>query len=247
MYKQAILAMLLLVISGCNLPYFLGPVPVVVPDRDTLPSLSLFQSSDCSTGCWENLRPGQSSSQEVEAFFETNVDYNPQGFRLESSTEGVVTYNGTHQNGFSLSMFVEEDTLLDIELYGPFNVTLSEIIDRLSEPVFVDLSIRHSSVGPSRYDVVFRVFYPEEGYIFDFGQISGIEVREVSSEVVEFCLGEDVLVWRAHFVQPGTIQSVLQDLRPSLFRSWTDDNLNAYADELDTGFDFGCTEVLLGE
>lgn len=234
-----------LFLTNCNQPSAFGPHPTVTHDRNTLPTVALFQTPDCVFGCWQGLRPGHSTVQDVEMFFELHLDYDPEHFRREGANfEDQVVYVGTYRDDFTVHAFIQDDTLLSIDVgrVWPMNLTLGEVVSALGDPDYVEFMVRPAS-EVAGFDRFFRFLYPESGYFFDFFP-SDIEVREVSKHTVEMCIGEDVFVHGFRLVEPGTIYTMLHDLGPSLnIQDTTVAYLDILIEQMDTGFQSGCREI----
>jgi hypothetical protein len=232
--------------TSCVQTGILDPNPIVEPDKNLLPKIKLFQY-DCLYGCWENLALGQSSTNTIREFFNSYVSFNPQLFEENYTVDRLKRYTGMYKDNFNISLIVKNDRLSIIELFGPFNLSLSDILESIKSESYAYLDIRPSATQSEQYDVIFRIFFPNEGYVFDFGYISGIKINLISSNVISFCLEESALVWNIRIVKASTVEGMLQELQPVLFPYLTSYESFFISNKIDSNFVSGCTNIDLNK
>lgn len=220
----------------------LGPT-IPSPDRNTLPQLGLFDNHfpDCLAECWRNLRIDESTIIEIETFFDTNFEE----YHLSHSDVNQINHIEAKMDDSESGVIatrLQNNTLINIQLIGPFNMDLSEVIDELGKPDYSILSVEKDTIFTSVYEVVLQLFYPDLGYVFNFINMSGININEVSTDLVEVCIHDEILVWKVDIVRSGDIEDILVQLRPQLSKG-TQDLWNTILEDVNPNFTIGCIQV----
>ena len=236
MKKLKFLLPLSLMLFGC---YFLGRVPPhKAPDRATLPDPHLFETVDCTTGCWLQLRPGQTTREEVERFLDTLNSRAIQG------REGDFTaYDFGYPDGFSVNVLVENELLLKIRLSGWVNLSMGDIVARLGTPekirIFYEIS---ANDGPR--DIELNLYYPQDGYVFYFIiQPGSLDITKTSDKTVNICFHENALTSVINIVEPGSLEDMVRSLTPPIdYYELTEVYMKSLSDYQIAWPGFGCAE-----
>lgn len=242
MYRYSYILGLILILCGCELT-MLSPLPITTPNPSTLPRIELSQLPGCSNGCWDGLKPGFSTSDDIDFYFRQNVQINPDHYHRQYDLENTERYVGVHNGNFGINAIIENGLLKIVIISGPLNLRLAEIIDVVGTPNNVIAYVSPSATARDTYDVIYRIFYPEYGYIFDFNLESGIQVTGTAPGIVNVCLDDSILVANMRLVEPGTLTDVIMNGRSSLYPNFTDDELKSITSRNDTPFKLGCMET----
>lgn len=200
--KAWIIAAIGLTILGCN---FLGPPsPPTPPNPDTLPDWNYFDAPDCISGCWNDLRPGQTTEEELIEH------YQEQGIQEEGIEFGVFTvYRAFLEEGMVIGdIFVKDGILFSLDLNGG-NLELSTILDNLGEPPIIYLRYDLASVSQPLSGIRLIIYYPSDGFIFDYDLRSGLHGEQISEREVSVCIEESIVPVRVEIYESGTIEEVL--------------------------------------
>jgi hypothetical protein len=154
------------------------------------------------TACWQGLRPGQTTSTELETFFRSSPLLSG-GFHTPNYGDDFVFYIRG-----SFTAVTHGDYLYSIELFQAYNLTLREIVNTLGSPNYISISYRTGS-EVSFLEGFLEMYYPDEGFVFYSGYSGGLEVNLTSNNTVDVCIGEDDVVTRIYIQEPGTIAETL--------------------------------------
>jgi hypothetical protein len=169
------------------------------PDPNHLGQADLWDSEDCMIGCWRGLIPGLSSEQEVQDFFESNMDastlYNGQ-------SDDFNWYNGAETNpsqGYYVRTRVVDDLLWLIWVDGPFNLTIAEILERFGEPQLFEVGVMYYGVESSLLEAHIYFHYPEAGFSFFTYHWGG----NIADGSLEICLQANYAIYDFFVYQPN--------------------------------------------
>ena len=198
------MTVLMLLVSSCN---FLGPIPpeTVVPSSRV--DADILVSQDCIEACWQGLIPGKTEIDDVQAFFSRGFQ---RQYPARQYNDIFTGYGGLHNDGYSVSMLVQEDVLYQIVIRNALDLQLGYIIDTLGVPDYM-LVQYDSDLQNNHLSATITIYYPDSGYSFYTSDRDGLDIRfaSASQEEVTICLGEDDFVNRVDVVAPGSITSLV--------------------------------------
>lgn len=177
-----------LLLTSC---YFMAGSP---PSVQTPRPSSIFTSPDCIAGCWNGLRPGTSTVEDVTA----------RGFVHYADNHAYPLYTTSDAN----ALFSPDDQLVSVEVYGPMDITFGQIIEVLGEPEYVSLEEDFGSEIPF-LTARLGFYYPSHGWVFYSDSRGGITATANDKRAVTACVWENTLVVFAHLVEPGSLEDVL--------------------------------------
>lgn len=214
------LSVMLFFLSGCRNASLsqtntYSPTPV---------RINIFDEN-CSQACWDDLRPGTSSQQDVELYFETFTQDNPESFRI--GTYEAFTSFYVSEYGHGMLAYVQNDRLFDLAVYGPFQNTAREIISSLGQPNYVNLVVYMSSTVRDDYGVIYTLFYPNDGYIFEL-QIDQItDLLLIESNRARVCLSEEATIRNFIVAEANPIQHFAESLQQTHMSFFDTDFVNS--------------------
>ncbi len=175
----------------------------VWPGIDTLPDLHFFSMPECRVACWQSLRPGETTTDQLMAFFKQKVSTN-----FKVSAYGPYTlYVVPYQEKLFINAVVSQDLLVSIQLSGYSNLTLDKVARTLGSPPYVRYSY---GPAPDRsVELQVTLYYPNDGFVFDLQQGSGLSIQQESDDRVSICLKQDAVISLVAVSSPGTINQVI--------------------------------------
>jgi hypothetical protein len=167
----------------------------------SLPSVNIgfFVDSDCVSACWQGLRPGQSSVNDVEAFLSQNFielrTHRNENIELTTFSGRNVGWNYQIIATFNGANLV--DILLVTDNPYSFDLQIDTILITLGNPEYTLIS--YFPVSYEMGDMLsvhpyIKLYYPELGYIFH----ANLEIQSQSNDSVEVCVQEKTNITEIH-------------------------------------------------
>jgi hypothetical protein len=199
------------------------PPPEPPPSAATLPDWGVFDSLDCLSACWRDLRVGETTETELDEFYRNKYNGNFQ-----------ISTHGDYKSYTSIvSADLKDSLLFKIQIAGLSNLTLGEILDQLGEPDYINLSY-HIPSNINERGVMLKLFYPDNGFIFYFDIRGGLDLRKISDNEVEICYRREVLASKITIVQVGSIETLIGSQYPPFSSIPSRSQLSSLVDELTT-------------
>ncbi len=196
-----IIAAIGLTILGC---YFLGPPPPPTPPNpDTLPDWNYFDAPDCISACWSDLRPGQTTEEELIEH------YQKQGIQEEGIEYGTfMVYRAFSEEGMVIGdVYTKDGILFGLDLDAG-NLELSTILAVLGEPEGIELRYETSVASDTLSDIELTAFYPSDGFIFYFDIRSGLHGEQLSGSEVSICIDDRIVPIHVYVFESGSIEEI---------------------------------------
>jgi hypothetical protein len=184
-----LLAMLLVV--ACS-----SPAPVKV-----------LTTSTCELPCWHQIIPGISDIAAVKATLDnlSIVDQANPHNSSETDSQGISLLYRHLVGAGELIVELKDDKVIATTIrrpYGNTSETIEDIVSRFGEPEYFFASY----IGPENIKLVVRLFYPSKGAIFTAYSEPNDSLQN-DKDVIE----PTAPIWNAHFVEPGTVESMLAE------------------------------------
>jgi hypothetical protein len=189
--------LILVLLSSC------GWKPKPPPDPSTLPPSGLFSNSDCFRACWQGLNLGQTSVGELETFLRNSTSSG--NFQITSLPDGFLFYESVDVNAVT-----QNDYLFMLELTGPYNTSLGEVINTLGNPDYVSIYY-HTGSEVYYLEAYIEMYYPQEGFVFYSGYQGGLDVSQASNGTVDVCVEVEDVITRVHILEPSSIEDMLNN------------------------------------
>lgn len=208
--------LILLATAGCTM------VEPAHTDATTVArSSGLLVDSDCYVACWEGIKLGPTSEEELIAHGFTRSDMAADDYSLYVRSDAA-------------ALLSPDQDLVAVEIFGPITLTLGEVIQRLGVPEYFSQSLEITSETATNYGVV-QFFYPSFGLWFYSDSRGGIRIGSNTSNE-RLCISPSNFVVRAIIVQPGSLEELLQ--RINFPRNL--DTLDGYLREIERWEGFSC-------
>lgn len=169
---------------------------------------SFFVDEDCIDACWQGLRPGETTIQEIEDFFDADDFRNAVTLESVDGDTHVRTYRvlrSAEEYHIDAVVNLDERVLTWIEVYSSkqLDLTLGEIVETIGEPqrIYFVYGASVELLPPRGLFAIYRIYYPAEGLQFDFH----VSDFDISDSKIEICPGRGNHVNRATVVIPNTL------------------------------------------
>lgn len=189
---QCLFILLIFAFSGCALP------PTAQPNPSDLPDSELFNDKLCVVGCWQGMKPGETTNSEFEVFF-NNLPFPIIHTGHENNTDWYSRGSSGRKDEYALEAYVTDGYLKKIRIVGPFNLTLEKVVDKLGVPE--NIRFTNESCGdmvcPDNFAVSF--IYPTKGYVFETLSQTGK------------CIMKDTVIYSVIILQSGRLDDLIND------------------------------------
>lgn len=209
---------MLLALIACGLGQ-----PSDISSNITPRSSVLFEDADCIRSCWRGLRPGITRLNDslLGSLGEVQVQHFDDNTLISNTNFGLL---------------FEQEVLKTIEVYGPLDMTLGELIARLGNPEFS--RVEHFRERPPASVVgTVEIAYPYLGVYVRSRSVDGVTATLTSDNHVSVCFTDQTLVGYVVISTPGNLDSLLDTVTNSQF---PDSQLSQFK----SGLEFGCVELV---
>jgi len=207
------------------------------PNRYPSPvDIDLFSSLPCEINCWHMLEIGASESdvREYASTYLTNMH--------QSYNRGGVYISGKHEDGYSLTTFIQNNQLRIITLGSSIglNVTLETIFQELGTPNFSLLSYYASHWGNNIFPFA-KLYYPDKGYIFELE----LTAQNRTQDTVDLCIMKDDVIQDVSIVEPSSIDQMVTTREILNYPMINDTQITRFINSLSNWNGFGCRTIRL--
>lgn len=152
-----------------------APQPVFSPSIAT----EVSSSAECAQPCWEGLRPGKTTRQDLERYFETQFDSDWRAnLMIDTAAEGKCRgyiWKST-VGGRQRQAYVENEVLAYLEIVADPGLSLGAVVEQYGPPEYV-YAVAETVSGSSRSMPVRSALYPQQGLAFDLYAKDTCELR----------------------------------------------------------------------
>jgi hypothetical protein len=167
---------------------------------NTLTVIDLFKSDDCIDECWEGLHIGD-KEEKVKSFYSSFFET----FQYTKGSHSI--YSANPPKGYSAQAHIYDGKLKGLSLSASpsFNLTVSDIIQKLGAPRNILFSYNLALEMPSNLYPFVTLYYPDLGFIFriDF------PVRSLTSNNMKICLNGDENVSSINITEHGSLEEII--------------------------------------
>ena len=224
-----------LLVVAFTLTMTIGLCRLLIPSQSPT-DIGLFDNVECVTSCWQGLKPGQSSIDDVEEFYTINYDT----FRTHSVAEELTSFSAIQNDGdYNVIVSFSEDVLVDIFLRvnsaPSFDLSIDTIVTILGNPeaIFVSYNI---PVETSDIYPYINLYYSESGYIFQVD----LDIAERGDNNIEVCVEPELNTSEIHVIAPNSISNVIIDSMYYTGIEVNPDRIDAIVDSLSQWTGYQC-------
>jgi hypothetical protein len=198
------------------------------------PTIDLVSNPICVPACWQSLKPGQTSENDVASFYDTS---HITLFTKTPYEGGYVLYSARYKDNIGLYALTQHGILHNLELVGPSNLTLSSVISNLGTPTHVALG--YDEAPDKNLFAAIRLYYPGKGYYFTAMDLTAY--REPNN-VVAICLKETDRISKVSIFEPKSIEDIIREqLLP--FVKPSEVNVTSRINSLSSWTGFSCIKL----
>lgn len=199
-----------------------GIMILVFPFPPRTPAkINFFANSDCMSACWQGLRPGYSTLNDVEAFYAQNLarinTYINDDIKL--TTIGASHYDEYGNRDYQVIASFRENDLVDIFLVADrpptFDLQINTILAILGDPEYTLVSyipVAYEMGEPRTIIPYMELYYPDTGYIF----YAELNIQSQVDKKYEVCVQPEDYVSKIHIVAPNSIREIIKASYTSL-------------------------------
>ncbi len=205
------------------------------------PDPQLFSNPECMLPCWQGLRVGETTAVELETFLSSDLFYDYGTSQLTNR----VAYGAGRSTGlaeYSVQANTRNGHLFVVRIQRT-NITLGDGVNHLGAPDHIRLNVVQNIDSPfaPRMWSVLEVYYPEQGLIFNIGDVGAEETLNGSYATV--CLEEQARVLSVVITESGSIDNLI--LNGIYFNDVTTEMIDLYRNSLTSWTGFTCVERLI--
>jgi hypothetical protein len=181
----------------------------------------LFNKEGCKAPCWNDLTPGQSTSEDVDAFLAALPKTQWPNRETYEYDTGCKSIRLVDKFGIgTVYLDVVDGNLTFIRSYPPNKTRLGKIVDFFGDPEYFEALLY---IGYDYSVYTLEIYYPRKGLAFeisteqekDLGMSEGDILKNLpGQEKISSTVGADMVVSAIHYFEPGDLLSYYQSRYP---------------------------------